>query len=210
MNTSPPEPIALHVTDWDKHYETHKSRILLRLPYVALPNRHDGESYTDLMGEEDAAIIFTAWILILQVASRCPCRGLLVKNDGVPLTARSLAAKTRSHENWFNLAVPKLIQLGWLEWVTFRAVQKKSRNPAPYPAPYPATIYIYKYLDTQSEDATAVPGKAGLRVPAPDSDPPDSAPPPHNGAVQLTPLVQEALQRMRRVVEEAPKLTPRL
>lgn len=93
------------VIDWDRHFENNRSRTVENLRWVCVPNRHDGEGYSLLMEQDDAAELFAAWVLILQVASKCQARGTLVRDDGTPLTAKSLAIKTRGDRAWFEKAL---------------------------------------------------------------------------------------------------------
>lgn len=58
------------VKDWDKIYETAETRKLLTLRWLPVPNKHDGLGYRRIVAQKDAAELFTAWILILQVASK--------------------------------------------------------------------------------------------------------------------------------------------
>lgn len=105
----------MKITDWDKHYENAQSRKVHRLSWVPVPNKHDGERYSELMSRKDAPLIFTAWILMLQVASRSQCRGSLLRDDGRPHDATSLALKTRGNVEWFKIAIPILLKMKWLD-----------------------------------------------------------------------------------------------
>ncbi len=58
------------VKDWDKHYETAETRKLVSLRWLPVPNKHDGLGYRRIAAQPNAAELFTAWILILQVASK--------------------------------------------------------------------------------------------------------------------------------------------
>lgn len=102
------------VTDWNKNYENNRSRKVKDLAWVPVPNKHDGERYSRLMHRKDAAQIFSAWILILQVASRCHPRGSLVRSDGSAHDAESLSIKTRAPQTWFESALPVLADMTWL------------------------------------------------------------------------------------------------
>lgn len=93
------------IIDWNRHFENNRSRTVENLRWVCVPNRHDGEGYSLLMEQDDAAELFSAWVLILQVASKCHSRGTLVRDDGTPLTAKSLAMKTRGNQSWFEKAL---------------------------------------------------------------------------------------------------------
>ena len=102
------------VRDWNRLYENSRSRQIEKLGWVMIPNRHDGEGYATIITHERGPEIFTAWILILQVASRCHPRGSLMKDNGQPHDSTSLALKTRGLKEWFDLAIPLLKETGWL------------------------------------------------------------------------------------------------
>lgn len=102
------------IKDWNDHYENNRSRTVKDLAWVPIPNRHDGESYSRLMIQKDAAIYFSTWILLLQVASRCHPRGSLLTSTGIPHTPESLSIKTRGKLEWFEKSLPFLVQIGWL------------------------------------------------------------------------------------------------
>jgi hypothetical protein len=102
------------VTNWNDIYENNRSRILKDLKWVPIPNGHDGEAYSRLMLRKDAAVIFSAWILILQVASRCEPRGELIKAGGEPHDAASLSIRTRAPKAWFERAIPVLVEMRWV------------------------------------------------------------------------------------------------
>ncbi len=82
------------INEWDKHFENNRTRVMDELRWVPVPNKHDGEGYKTIMAEPDGIIIYACWHLILQVASKCHPRGTLVRSDGTPHTARSIAIKT--------------------------------------------------------------------------------------------------------------------
>lgn len=96
------------IRDWDERYENNRSRRVQNLQWVPTPNHHDGDGYIYVMSLPDAAEIFAGWMLILQVASRCHPRGTLVRANGTPHTAESLAAKTRGRVKWFEKALATL------------------------------------------------------------------------------------------------------
>lgn len=109
------EPVY-KVKDWQKHFENNRSRTVENLRWVCVPNKHDGEGFATVMEQDNAAELFAAWILILQVASKCQERGSLVREDGTPLTARAMAVKTRAPESWFKEAFKFFItKVKWLD-----------------------------------------------------------------------------------------------
>lgn len=117
MTTDTPLP-TLRIAGWTERYENSRSRQIKDLNWVAVPNSHDGEGFALVMEHPQGAAIFSAWILILQVASKSSRRGVLVRENGIPHTAESLARKTRGNVEWFRLAIEFLSSphVGWLEF----------------------------------------------------------------------------------------------
>lgn len=105
------------IIGWNELYENSQSRKCKDLHWVPVPNAHDGEGFSHVMSHKKGAEIFTAFILILQVASKCPERGVLVNKKGVPYTAESLALKTRGNVEWFRFALDFLSsnEVGWIQ-----------------------------------------------------------------------------------------------
>ncbi len=108
----------LQIVNWDKLFENNRSREIVDPKWVPLPNRHDGASFGELMEHPEGPAHFAAWVLLVQVASRCgtaaPRCGDLRRGDGSPHTPRSLYLSTRCPEAVFKSAIPRLIELGWV------------------------------------------------------------------------------------------------
>lgn len=103
------------VKNWERDFENAESRRTRHLRWVPVPNRHDGRGYRRLTRHPRAPEIFSAWCLILQVASKMPTRGILEDDDG-PLTADDLSDKTGFHSEVFELAFNVLSdnKIGWI------------------------------------------------------------------------------------------------
>lgn len=108
--------MAYKIKDWDTHYEKAQVRRCKTMSWVAIPNKHDGKGFRRIAKHPDGVSIFGAWVLIVQVASKMPTRGVLADKDG-PLTAEDLADKTGFPEKIFEKALKLLSQprIGWLE-----------------------------------------------------------------------------------------------
>jgi hypothetical protein len=100
------------VRDWALLFETAETRKLKHLTWVPIPTKHDGKGYRRLM--KAGPLNYAAWLLIVQVASKCPQRGLLADQDG-PLEVQDLAIKTDFPAKAFAAAIPHLLEIGWLE-----------------------------------------------------------------------------------------------
>ena len=106
------------IAEWEKHYETSETRRgkVTRMTWVAVKNKHDGEGLAQLMSLKRKGVeAFGAFILMLEVASKCDPRGTLVRDDGTAHSPQSLSAKTRAPAPSFKMAIPLLIEIGWME-----------------------------------------------------------------------------------------------
>ena len=104
------------IAEWDTTYENAQSRKCKKVSWVPVPNKHDGAAYRRIAAMKNGAEIFAAWILILQVASKCPKRGLLANSDGIPYDAEDLSLKTGFPKRIFEKALQILSQhrISWL------------------------------------------------------------------------------------------------
>ncbi len=110
---------AYRITDWGERYEIAQSRKCKKMNWVAMPNSHTGNGYSVVAQHERAEELFTAFILLVEVASIMPERGLLVSDGGKPITAKNLAFRTHFPAEIFSLAFRELTKedIGWLEVV---------------------------------------------------------------------------------------------
>jgi len=102
------------IRDWDNLYENSETKKYQNLKWLPLSNNHDNLIFRKIIMLENAAEIFTAWILLLQLASKMPKRGILETDQG-PLTAKDCQLLTnfpeRSFEKAFNLLSSREFQL---------------------------------------------------------------------------------------------------
>lgn len=117
------------VKDWAIHFENAESRKYKSLRWVPIPNKHDGGSYRQLVAHPKSVQVFCAWILIIEVASKTPTRGVLT-NGSRPLTASDLHLKTGFPKAIFEIALEVLVseEIGWLEEIGPKP-QQKDQSP---------------------------------------------------------------------------------
>ena len=118
----------LRVSDWDKVFESALSRKIDQLPWIRMPNRHDGDSYIELVSHPNGTAHYGCWALIVQVASRCNPRGFLVRKGGLPHDAASIARVTRGDEAMMAEAIGRLLEIGWLVEVDASQVPHRRSN----------------------------------------------------------------------------------
>jgi len=109
---------VIRVVDWHKHFETSESRKRSgALSWVSMPTKQDGRRFRRLSRHKHAHAVLGAWLLIVEVAARCPNRGVLVDDRGDPLDAGELEALTGFPIGGFRLAIAYLSsgEMGWLE-----------------------------------------------------------------------------------------------
>jgi hypothetical protein len=109
---------AFRIKNWNDYFEKSQGRRCAKMTWVAIPNKHDGKGFRRIAKHDSATELFAAWILIIEVASKMPTRGLLVDEDG-PLTPEDLGDMTGFPESIFHLAFTVLTQpaIGWIERV---------------------------------------------------------------------------------------------
>jgi len=108
------------IRNWQKHFENNRTKEMVVMRWVPVPNKHDGEGYQTIMSEKDGITIYGCWHLILQVASKCGLRGTLLRDDGTPYTAKAISLKTGwRNERDIQRALDFLSQsqVAWLEVV---------------------------------------------------------------------------------------------
>jgi len=104
------------IKNWDELYENNRTRILKVMHWIPVPNKHDGDGYLTLVERKNGAAYLGAWLAILQVASKCQERGTLMRGDGTPHTAESIARITRISADTIEAALEILTnECKWLE-----------------------------------------------------------------------------------------------
>lgn len=112
----------LQIKDWDKHFENNRTRELKFMAWVPLPNKMDGDGYTELLDHPNGPSHYAAWTACVLVASKCDPRGTLVREGRKPHDTASLARITRIPQSVYEEAIPRLIEIGWLVDATQPAV----------------------------------------------------------------------------------------
>lgn len=108
---------ALRIVGWEKHFENNRTRELKRLDWVPIPNKMDGDGYTELVDHPSGGAHFGAWCAIVEVASKCDPRGTLLREGAKPHDSTSLSRVSRIARETFDEVIPRLILIGWLEWL---------------------------------------------------------------------------------------------
>lgn len=153
--------MILRIRDWDLHFENSSSRKLKRLDWVAVPNKTDGEGYTALVDHPNAAAHLGAWLAIVEVASKqAPSEnrgnlpgGICHDIGGI---CRSLGRMSRLPAKVFEEALPRLIEIGWLEDVDATKTESNQQN---------VRSLLAESADTLGESADVV-GDSGRKAAA--------------------------------------------
>ena len=114
MASSTPAKV-LRVKDWNGCFENNRTRELKEMTWFPVPNRFDGDGYTEIIeGHKNGPAHYAAWVVICGVASRCEPRGTLLRDGSKAHDSVSLSRKTRLPQALFDEAIPRLISIGWL------------------------------------------------------------------------------------------------
>ncbi|GAF78913.1 unnamed protein product, partial [marine sediment metagenome] len=116
---------VLEIVDWDEHFENEETREMDVVPFALMPNKMDGDGYTELMLHDEAARIFGTWLHIVEITGKCIPRGLLLRSGLRPHDVASLARQSRGKKKDFELAIPVLLDLGWLRYNTIEEHEKR-------------------------------------------------------------------------------------
>ena len=172
--------VLYSIRNWNDLFETAQSRkIKGPLPWVAIPTKHDGLGFRRIVSMENGSAIYAAWILMVQVAAKCPVRGVLADENG-PFDFHDLAAKTGFTPALFEQAITPLAsnKIGWI-------VVERSQDDT-IPEPFSNAQYSTGHNTTeQNKGASASPSQPldlegdSFPLSPPASDlPPDSPAPP--------------------------------
>jgi hypothetical protein len=131
------------IADWNVHFEINRSRETKAMKWVAIPNKLDGDGYTELICDHDhGAAHYGVWCALVLVASKCSPRGTLIRESGKPHDIKSLARITRMPAALIAEAIDRLTgSIGWLECV---------------PDPVPSQDVASKPADTLQKPAPQV------------------------------------------------------
>jgi len=105
----------LQVRAWAQLYENNRSRELGKTSWFPIPNDLSAYSYVELVAHAHGAAHFGVWNALLMVASKAKPRGLLIREDGQPHTAESLARVTRLPRDVIEACIARLLEIGLLE-----------------------------------------------------------------------------------------------
>lgn len=125
---------VMRIANWSQAFETAENKKLVRLTWLALPTKQEGDGYTELMSaHENGCAHFGAWTALLQLAAKCTPRGTLVRNLGGRLVAHdtgSVSRITRVPVEVLDEAVPRLHEIGWLEYIELEEVTQSAGKPS--------------------------------------------------------------------------------
>jgi hypothetical protein len=107
--------MTYRIVDWSEHFENNRTRELKHLNWVPVPNKLDGDGYTELIDHPDGASIYGAWVACVLVASRCDPRGTLLRAGQKDHNSASLSRITRIKAKWFDLMFERAVSIGWIE-----------------------------------------------------------------------------------------------
>lgn len=126
--------IAYRIVGWADNFETAENRKLRHLTWVKLPTKQEGDGFTALMGDHpNGCAHFGAWTALVQLAAKCSCRGVLIRSLGsrvVPHDLTTICRITRVPIEVLKEAIPRLVEIGWLEEIDASYLTPSPELPA--------------------------------------------------------------------------------
>ncbi len=104
----------LEIVDWNNVFENAESRKVGSLRWIRMPNKHDGDSYIELLSHPRGEAHYGCWGLIVQVASKTKKRGILSRKRGQPHTPETIARAVHANPVVMREAITRLIGIGWV------------------------------------------------------------------------------------------------
>ena len=110
--------VAYAIKRWSSRFENAQSRRTKDLNHSLTPHELNSTHLEHLMGQEGGVIALAVWHILIQLATRCPQRGLLVNEEG-PLTEAAIAKACHLPESQVSRALDLLTSdaIGWLDIV---------------------------------------------------------------------------------------------
>jgi hypothetical protein len=107
--------VRYSIRNWKERFEVAQATKVKSWSWVALPNKHDGLGFRRIMSLSNGMVVYAAWCLMVQIASKCPVRGVLADENG-PLDANDLSLKTGAPKTSFEQALSALSdkKIGWI------------------------------------------------------------------------------------------------
>lgn len=155
--------ILYSITGWNDHFENAKSRTIKTLSYALIPNKQDGDGYTELMDHPNGTTHYGAWVAIVLAASKCSPRGTLIRDTGKPHDEFTLSRMTRVPVEVLQEALPRLLLIGWLtsEQVSDKdvaAIQDAANPKYPSREPEVSTSYPRGIAPTEGREGNVLKG----------------------------------------------------
>lgn len=129
----------LKIANWNELFENNRTREMKTMAWVPIPNKLDGDGYTELLDHKNGPAHYAAWMACVIIASRsaggcgipagtCVGRGTLLRSDKTPHDSWSLSRISRIPRNIFEEAIPRLLRIGWLESQVFE-IKEDTETP---------------------------------------------------------------------------------
>lgn len=110
--------MTYRIKDWNRYFEHHRTRDLVKMTWVPMPNKMDGDGYTELLSHANGAAHLGAWLALVEIASKSETRGTLTRGNAKPHTLQTLERISLIPARVFAEAIPRLVEIGWLEKLT--------------------------------------------------------------------------------------------
>ncbi len=105
----------ISITNWASEYENHRSRELANPRWVAMTNRLGHDDLLDLLETDDGLAHLGLFTLLVWMAQRSPERGKLLRSDGRPHTAATIARQLHMNLATVQQGISYLANdLGWI------------------------------------------------------------------------------------------------
>ena len=107
---------AYYIPAWSRVYEVRQSTQYQNISWLPFPNNFSSTGIIESLQLDDGLKFLGTWLLIAQLASTMPIRGLFVKDSGKALSIKGMAMILRISEDDLKQALDHFDEIGWITY----------------------------------------------------------------------------------------------
>lgn len=216
------KPSTYRIPNWDARFEKAQTRKAPDAVWVAIPNSMDSADYCAIIAE-GGPTLYAVWVIVLMIASRrvsvpgaAPDKdgkrqrvstrdGSLLKGDGSPHTAESIALISRFPRDMIENGLARFWRMGLLEKISARKGLTKRRTTSggttPATSDTPTSLPPHGRVGTQGKEKELKVAEG--RGPGRETEPPPAPRAIHTGGGYDREKSAREREEMARRVQEA-------
>jgi len=123
---------AIRIKDWDKIFSVSQSSRYKNPSWFPMPNKYDATGVLDLLLEDNGLEALGVWLLMTQLASKMPRKGVFVTDSGLSMSLKRIGQQLRISSEKMEICGELLFFVKWLEIIDLsnENTQKNDKTPS--------------------------------------------------------------------------------